>query len=301
MFCVGFSVLTANLAEAQSSPSDAHVAEARAAFNAGRAAYNAGNNEEAARQLRHSLELEPRAAAAFNLAVVESARGAFLETAQLAEALLAGTYGPLADAQREEVGALLAAAENQCARLEIIVSGREDAWLRIDGEEQPFDGTTVLRLLQGTHRIETGADGVESQHTELALVNGERRTLRFRLASPPGMLVVTGPSDAALEIEGVARGIGRVEASVQAGTYQVGPQGGPFRAIDVTAGRTQQVDLEHLSNTTTGSSRRPRRLAIALSAVAVIGAAVAVAFLLQDDKVEPDPAFGVFEALRLPQ
>jgi len=110
------------------------------------------------------------------------------------------------------------------------------------------------------------------------------------------MLVVTGPAEAALEIEGIARGIGRVEASVQAGTYQVGPQGGPFRSVDVHAGRTQQVDLEHLASES--PSRRPRRLAIALSAVAIIGAAVAVGFLLQDDEVEPDPAFGVFEALR---
>lgn len=268
--------------------------EARAAFDAGRSAYERGDVEEALSQLRRSLTLTPRIGTAYNLAIVEAAAGHAVEAANLADRLLAGEYGELENAQREEAGSLLASVESHCARLTVSIRGPVDSWLAINGERVAIDGAVTLRLVQGNHRVEAGAEGLRNQQSEISLVNGERRTLRFDLQRQSGRIALVAPADVEVEIVDVARGFGRVEAAVDPGTYRVGVVGAESQQIHVAIGQTRRI---RLGEETVAPSRRGRRVAIALSVVALIAAGLTLGLVLRDTGPQPDPVFGVIEAL----
>lgn len=278
-------------ASAQSSDTGA---EAREAFDAGRRAYEEGDVEGALTHLRRSLTLTPRIGTAYNLAIVEAAAGHAVEAANLADDLLAGEYGELAAAQREEAGSLLATVESQCARLTVSIRGPSDAWLEVNGARVAIEGAATIRIVQGNHRVAAGAEGLRTQESEVSLINGERRTLRFDLQRESGRIALVAPADVEVEIVDVARGFGRVEAAVDPGDYRVGVVGEEPQQIHVAIGQTRSI---RLGEEAPAPSRRGRRVAIAVSIIAAVAAGLTLGFVLRDTGPEPDPVFGVIEAL----
>lgn len=289
LLCLVFVAVFSAPVRAQ-SPED----EARAAFDAGRVAYERGDVGEAITELRRSLVLTPRIGTAYNLAIVEAVAGHAVEAANLADDLLGGEYGELEDAQREEAGSLLASVESQCARLTITVVGPSDTWLEVNGERVPIEGAATIRIVQGNHRVAAGAEGLRTQESEISLVNGERRTLRFDLQRQSGRIALVAPADVEVEIVDVARGFGRVEAAVDPGDYRVGVVGAEAQQIHVAVGQTRRI---RLGEETQEPSRRGRRVAIAISVIAALAAGLTLGLVLRETGPAPDPVFGVIEAL----
>lgn len=149
-------------------------------FNAGLAAIADQRFADASDYLRRALDLSPRTATAFNLVIALRGTGEVSEAVRVLEALRAGDYGRLEEAQLAQIDSLRRELTPELAQLRVRA---ESARLRIDTEEH-VTGEWV-RLDPGAHVVEAEAEGFQPLVRRVELSAGDRRTLDLALEPIP--------------------------------------------------------------------------------------------------------------------
>ncbi|MEM9188019.1 MAG: hypothetical protein AAGF12_02490 [Myxococcota bacterium] len=284
------------------SPVAAQDDSAREAFERGRAAYAEGQLETAIAHMEESFSLRPHLATAFNLAVIYEAAGRWLPSAEYCARILAGEFGPVAEAQRAEVQGLLTGLEARLGRLELQVEGESEAWARVDGGRRlRLDAAAprTVYVVPGEHEVSVEGESVD-QTLQVRVQAGAVRAVQVDQRLPaPGELIVVASDDAAeVQIVGVGRGVGELRETLAPGTYRVRvvDEPGTERSVDVQSGERTRVQLRVPDE---GGVSPWVWVALGVAVVAVAAGAVAIGFALQSPEAEPDPVLGIIEALEL--
>jgi tetratricopeptide (TPR) repeat protein len=287
-------------APALAAPSDAK--DARTLFEQGRSALSTGRFAEARDLFKRSLALVPKSGSAFNLAVALRGTGEAAEAVGTLDRLLAGDYGALAKAQRNEAESLRSQALGDVAILEIIVVGSESARIKIDGVEVTLGSDRTRTVDAGLHSIEASASGFTNAEQRLEATRGGRAKVELTLipieAPRTGTLVLEATPEDRVRIVGQAEGQGSLERALDPGSYRLeadGPSG--LRSLDATivAGETLRVRMEAEESSIASSPW----LWIGVGA-AVIAAGVIITVVAIGGAPEPisDPTYGVIQTLR---
>lgn len=185
------SAVVAVIASLAPAPALADPAAARALFDRGTSALEEGRFPEGRDLLQQSLALHPHAATAFNLIVALRGTEQPTEAVRHCGELLAGSYGQLTDDRRAQATEICRGAEEERARIEIVVTGAPRATIRIDGERvgELAGGEVLERFVDpGRHVIAVSSSGRAAAERTVRLERGG--TLRttiplFELAAAP--------------------------------------------------------------------------------------------------------------------
>jgi hypothetical protein len=287
------------------APGEATQPDAQALFEQGKDAMSVGRFAEAERLFQRSLELVPKASAAFNLAVARRGMGKPKEAHDTLLDLLAGRFGPLPDDRRAQTEELARETERDVATLIVAMKGAPVAEVRMDGARvgDVAEGRELRTTVNpGEHLVTLSAKLRDT--AERAIAVGPGRTGRVAAALTLSrearratlVLVAELPSDE-VEIVGAGRGRGTLERKLDPGPYTV-------RVISASGERTSTVELlPATSHRVVLESPRASLIASPwfwTAAAVVAGGAVASYFLLRDHERDPvgDPVFGVTETLR---
>jgi hypothetical protein len=290
---------------AVAAPSEAPPNDPQALFEKGKDAMSIGRFAEAERLFQLSLDLAPKASAAFNLAVARRGMGKPKEAHDTLLELLAGRYGPLPDDRRAQTEELAHETERDISTLVVSMKGAPVAEVRIDGARigEVTDGRELRTPVNpGEHLVTLSAKLRDT--TERSVVAGPGKTSRVATTLTLSrearratlVLVAELPSDD-VEIVGAGRGRGSLERKLDPGRYRV-------RVISPHGTRTSTVDLEPATSHRVVLESPHASLVSSpwfWAATAVVaGGAVASYFLLRDHERDPlkDPVFGVTETLR---
>ena len=151
-----------------------------------RVATREGRLADADRLLSESLKLEPRAATAYNLALVKKSRGELMAAKSLFERLLVDEYGTLNDERRAAVIVRLAEVGESLATLIVTITEGSESVIRVDdvwaGVATPGEELR-LQADPGTHSVRASSrDGVR-RAARVELVTGEEEHVRFRMVN----------------------------------------------------------------------------------------------------------------------
>ncbi|MEM9865338.1 MAG: tetratricopeptide repeat protein [Myxococcota bacterium] len=273
-------------------------ASARALFREGSEAMNEGRFAEARDAFEASLERFPSRGTAFNLAVVLTRTGAYVEAIRHFDALIDRSYGRLSRPQRREVINLRRQARRQLAYLAITLEGSDALNVRVDGRRyegrMPIDpGEHTLVITSPRHRPYEQAF-VAERGEEVRLAPTLELSEDARLA---GVILTTNVSGAELSIPGVVEGPSPIETQLEPGEYEIFVRAGEreeSRTVQVEGGRNYTFDIG-LANP--GVRRRRRVLGIVGGVVAVAGIALAVALARSSTSADRDPVFGTITTL----
>jgi hypothetical protein len=279
-------------------------ADAQSLFERGKDAMSVGRFSEAERLFRQSVELVPKASAAFNLAVARRGMGKPKEAHDTLVELLAGRYGPLPDDRRSQAEELARETEGEIATIVIGMKGSPTAEVRVDGTrvgDMADGGTLSAAVNPGEHVVALSAKLRDSVERSVVVAPGKTARLATtltlsRAARRANLVLVAELASDEVEIVGVARARGRLERKLDPGRYRV----------QVTSSRgtkTSTIDLEPATNhRVVLESPRASLLASpwlwAASAVVVAGAVTGY-LLLRDQEREPvqDPVYAVTQTL----
>ncbi|AKF03759.1 tetratricopeptide repeat protein [Sandaracinus amylolyticus] len=291
------------------APDDATIARARELFELGHGAMDQGRFELAIEHLSASLAIAARPATAFDLAIALRGAGHPTHAVEILDGLLAGSYGALRSAQRDEVVRLRAATAADVAHVRIRVAPQGEIELRIDGlrVDDIAPGAWIERALDpGRHAITASAPARVPAERVVVLERGGHAEIELELAPElrPGTLAVEGTApELQVEIVGIARGRGRVAAEIPPGAYVVratGAGGASETRIEVPSGRTVRL---RVSGRDVSIAEEPWFwVALVGGVVALGGAAAATAVALDPPLTDAiaDPVFGVTVALTGP-
>ena len=302
---LAIALLPAIAARADDTPpppaSAADLARARALFEQATEALQAGRFAEAVKSLRTSMEIAPRASTAFNLAVALRGTGDAVAAEAMFARLLTAELGPVEPAKLEQVKQLSAEVTAEIATLRIVVSGAEDAELRLDGRLLRLDDGgrgALARVNPGTHHLVATAQDRETVDRVVEAGRGARLEVRIALLPQrdvrPGHVVLTCPDpQATITVDGGASAKGRLETDLPPGEHTVRvTRGTDERVVKllVPAGRTVKLDLD----APRGSILQRPWFWIG-AGVLVAGGAVAVILATRSRERDPisDPTFGV--------
>jgi hypothetical protein len=290
---------------AVAAPNEGEPNDAQALFEQGKDAMSVGRFAEAERLFQRSLELVPKASAAFNLAVARRGMGKPKEAHDTLLDLLAGRYGPLPEDRRAQTQELARETQRDVATLVVSMKGAPVAEVRVDGARiGDVQGGAELRtpINPGEHLVTLSAKLRDTAERTVAVGPGKTSriattmTLSREARRATLVLVAELPSDE-VEIVGAGRGRGSVERKLDPGRYRI-------RVISPNGTRTSTIDLEPAtSHRVVLESPHASLLSSpwfwAATAV-VAGGAVTSYFLLRDHERDPvgDPVFGVTETLR---
>ncbi len=273
---------------------------ARRLFDQGTAAMDQGRFAEARDLFRRSLSLFPNAGTAFNLAVALERTGELVEAVGVFDALREGAFGELARAQRGEVERLRNDADEGVAVLTLTMpESVQGVEVRVDGEVRDLG---PIRLDPGSHVVLATAPLREPFERRVDVTRGAREDLSIALelareATVGTLIVQAEDPDHTVEIVGVDSAIGRLEAELEPGTYEVvvrGDRRTRRSQVEVVAGNRMQVRL--------GIERGSRPwLWVGLGALVLGAAAAATAIAITRDDVAPpinDDVYGTIQTLR---
>lgn len=210
-------VLGALLVATPAWAQDARSAEARAHFDAGRGHARAERWAEALTEFRASDGLYPRAVTEFNIASALMRLGRAREV--LAECDRITARSDVDEALRRDVVALRAAAEASLRTL-VVEASPPGLTIEVDGAIVDGEGSRREIVLDpGAHALVARAPG----HAELrTTVAPDQAALAVALEElPTALLVEASEPDATIWIDGVPRGLGRLEETLAAGTHHV--------------------------------------------------------------------------------
>ncbi len=254
------ALLAPALARAESPPrvaarSEAQLAQARELFDAAGASIQVGRFADAVKQLRASLDLVPRTATAFNLAVALRGTGDALAALALFDKLAAGAYGELDPARREQVGKLRAEVAAEIATLTIVASGADAIEIRLDGEIVTSDktaGSTVSSVNPGAHRIVASARDHETEARVVDVARGSTPTVSLVLRParderPGHVILECADPTVTITVEGKGSAESRLERDLPPGEYTVvvhSTEGERRVRLAVPSGRTVKLVLD---------------------------------------------------------
>lgn len=280
--------------------------EARELFERGKTAMNAGRFAEARELFERSLELVPKASAAFNLAVALRGMGRPKESHELLQRMLKGEFGELPPDKQREVATLANEARRDVAKLTIVARGAKAIELRLDGVRVGTvapDRPLTLEVNPGERVVTFSAKLREPIERRVTLAPGKSAKLEAELelsreARRATLLVVAKDGAHEVEIAGVARSRGKLQRRLDPGRYVVrlhAPSGTRESTVVLEPATQHRVELEPPAD---GVLSSPWFWTAA--AVVVVGAAVGGYFLLSDREKDPvsDPTHGVVETLR---
>ncbi|MCB9587120.1 MAG: tetratricopeptide repeat protein [Polyangiaceae bacterium] len=305
--CVAGALLIVMSAGSASASDDADAGNsARKSFDQGKAAAEVGRFSEAAEHFRHSLELAPKASAAFNLAVALRGMGHPKEARDVLDQLLADKYGAPPDAMLPEAKRLRAEVAASVSRLVVILSGSPNvplrADLRVDGVRYEYREALRIEVNPGAHVVSATAKSYLPTEHKLVVAAGGSQRVRLKLELSPEarmatLEVVAKERDARVGIVGVAWGEGRVRRRVEPGSYQLqlrSDAGDRDSSVTVRSGTSYRVEL-----TPDQSSFLSTPWPWIVAGVVVTGAVVGGYFLLRDPNKEPvsDPEYRTVETL----
>jgi hypothetical protein len=237
------------------APTEVQLAQARELFEQAGASVQVGRFADAVKQLRASLDLVPRTATAFNLAVALRGTGDALASLALFDKLTAGAYGDLDPARREQVGKLRAEVAAEIATLTIVATGAEAIEIRLDGEivgTVNAGASTVSRVNPGTHHVVASARDHETVDHAVDVTRGSTPTLSLALRPAhderPGHVILecVDPS-ATITVEGKGSAPTRLERDLPPGEYTVvvrSSEGERKVRLAVPSGRTLKLVLD---------------------------------------------------------
>ena len=267
---------------------------ARELFEQANAATQDGRFADARDLYRESLALERNRGNAFNLAVALTLTGEFVEAERLFDALLEGTYDPLAPAQRRQVTRLRQEAADNVATLVIQLPRVAGLEVRIDGQRRSGE----VRLDPGEHIVTVTSPRHRPIEEELRVRRGERLefqpTLQLRADLTMGRLIVEAPEGGHLSVAGVAEAIGRLELRLEAGIYEVALESDGrerTREVLVEAGATSRYEI---------ALAPPRRPWLWVLGGAVLVGTLTTALVLTRTEQRPrsDDVYGTISTLR---
>jgi hypothetical protein len=224
------------LATTSVAAADDDAEEARALFNQAMQARTADDMARAEELLERSLELEPSAPTAFNLAEVQMRLGHACAAADLYGALLGDDFGKLDPARTREVGRRQRAALRRTARLSVRLDGAPSASLTVDARDalEVSRGTPAIVCVDaGAHRVTAAAEGFATEEERFSVDAGDEHEVALTLRSIAAADVLS--SD---EVDEVDDGISPWWW-VLAGVLVVGAAVGI--TVAVTAGGTDEV------------------------------------------------------------
>jgi hypothetical protein len=237
------------------APSEAHLARARELFDEAAASLQVGRFADAVKELRASLDLVPRTATAFNLAVALRGTGDALAALALFDKLAAGDYGDLDPARREQVGALRSGVAAEIATLTVVATGAESIEIRVDGEvvdRVKSGASAVSRVNPGAHRVVASARDHETVDRAVDVARGSSEaievTLRVARDERPGHVILEcADATATITVEGRGSALGRLERDLPPGEYAVvvhSSNGERKVRLAVPSGRTLKLVLD---------------------------------------------------------
>lgn len=288
--CLGTSVPT----YAQRDTEDA--SDPRALFAEGRGFMRDGRFADARDAFRRSLELNPRASVAFNLAVAYTRTGEYVAATTLFTRLLDADFGDLPEERRLEADSLRTEANASVATLTLRLPPAEGLDVRVDGQVYGEQ----MRLDPGEHIVNITSPRHVPVEVRVTLERGGAETLRpeleLREDARLGRLRVSTPVEGGLlSIDGVTGGSAEIDERLSPGEYMVvlrfeGEEN--TRLIQVEAGVEARYELDFQR-----SSRRAWPWVVA--GILVVGAAAGVAtYFLTRPQLREDAAFGQFSTLR---
>jgi hypothetical protein len=180
---VGWVVVLGAGARAQETeePVDERVDRARVAAEAGRF-------EEARDLLRESLDADPRASTAFNLALVLESTGELVAARALYDQLLASEFGALPEDRRARASERRTALSGEIATLRISVTGAPRADVEVDGqprgEARASGGALRVEVDPGAHVIRGVCEDGNRATLEVAVGRGEVRSVGLSFELP---------------------------------------------------------------------------------------------------------------------
>jgi hypothetical protein len=280
--------------------------EARELFDRGKAAMGRGRFDEARDLFQRSLDLVPKASAAFNLAVALRGMGKPKQSADLLARMLQGKYGELPADRRSEVESLAKEARADIATLQISARGADRIDVRVDGVlvSSITSGRNVsIQVNPGERVVTFSANKRSPVERRVSVAPGKSAKVSAALTlSRAGRLarlvVVAQNGKDDVEIEGVGRGRGRLDRRLDPGRYLIrvhSTKGSRESWVALEPATEHRVELETPSESLLSSPW----LWVG-AAVVVTGAVVSGYFLLQDRERDPvtDPEHGIVQTLR---
>jgi hypothetical protein len=279
--------------------------DAQSLFERGKEAMSVGRFSEAERLFRQSVELVPKASAAFNLAVARRGMGKPKEARDTLVELLAGRYGPLPDDRRGQAEELARETEGEISTIVIGMKGAPSAEVRVDGTRvgDVTDSRALTAAVNpGEHVVALSAKLRDTVERSVVVAPG--KTVRVattltlsRAARRANLVLVAELATDEVAIVGVASARGRLERKLDPGRYQVrvtSAHGTKISTIDLVPATSHRVVLE-----SPRASLLTSPWLWAASAVVVAGAVTGY-LLLRDQERDPvhDSVYGVTETLR---
>ena len=237
------------------APSEAHLVRARELFDEAGELIQVGRFADAVKELRASLDLVPRTATAFNLAVALRGTGDAIAAVAFFDKLTSGTYGDLDPARREQVGKLRAEVAAEIATLPILASGSDAIEIRLDGEVVGVvkaGAPTVSSVNPGAHRVVASARDHETVERAVDVVRGSTLTVALVLRParderPGHVILECADATATITVEGKGSATGRLERDLPPGEYTVvvhSSDGERKVRLAVPSGRTLKLVLD---------------------------------------------------------
>ena len=237
------------------APAPADLARARELFDEAAEALRVGRFSDAVKALRASLDLAPRPATAFNLAVALRGTGDAVAALALFDKLASGELGALDPARREQLGELRAEVAAEIATLTVVASGADRIEIRLDGEVIAIiepGASAVAKVSPGAHRIVASARDHETIDRAVDVAPGSSPTISLALSParderPGHVILECSDAGATITVEGKGTATGRLERDLPPGEYTVrvhSSAGERKVRLAVPSGRTIKLVLD---------------------------------------------------------
>lgn len=233
---------------------DNNEEEGKRHFRAGVTLYQGGNYSGALAEFQASQQVRPTASALQNVALCQKALFRYVEAIETLESLQKDYGEKLPAAEKKAVRDAIDEMRQRVATVAVAVTP-PTATLSVDGRAVPGSGAErKVQLDVGEHVFEAEAPGHRPYAKRIAFAAADRR-IEIALTPELGTLTVRADdADAAINVDGVARGHGTWTGQVSAGVkhtitvFKPGKQTVSLEAM-VAAGDKQEVKAQLTSGT----------------------------------------------------
>ncbi|HEU4409383.1 MAG TPA: hypothetical protein VFS43_29255 [Polyangiaceae bacterium] len=222
--------------------------EGKRHFRAGVGLYQGGNYNGALAEFQASHQLRPTASALQNIALCQKALFRYVEAIETLESLLRAYGDKLPASEKKAVRDAIDEMRPRVASVVVAVSP-PNATLSVDGRAVPGGAERKVQLDVGEHVFEAEAPGHRPYAKRIGFAAADRH-IEIALTPELGTLTVRADDpDAAINVDGVARGHGTWTGAVSAGVkhsitvFKPGKQTVALEAV-VAPGEKQELKAQ---------------------------------------------------------